>query len=177
MNFLNIAIILIVVSVALVALIRKNLEQRIVSRKLRSIFINEAYDLIAKPEFPEAHAKMLVGMSAMPGGWITRVMVMLMIRNLFWSSSKVKKHDGPKIEQVPKSLQKKFVLAMLAFSLSDSYRCVIFGRIYRTTNNWLTDAIEEPKGDVYAHATSNVIGQVVEMQSRKAILQKELQAA
>lgn len=177
MNFLNIAIILTLASVALVLLIRKNLEHRTASRKLRAIFISEANDLVGKPEFPEDIARMLVGMSALPGGWATRFFVLSMIKNLFWVSKNTTDKDALKIDQIPKQLQKKFVLAMLAFALSDSYRCVIFGRIFRTTNNWLTDAIKEPKVDIYAHATRDVIGQVFQMQSRKSAVDKELQLA
>ena len=167
MNVFVTAITLIAIALGLVFLVRTNLENRAAARKLREVFIAQAHDLVAKPEFPDAHAKLLIGMASIPQGWATRYFVTRLAGELLWAGKRTNNGDLPKLEQVPQQLQKKFVLAMLAFTLSDSYRCVIFGRIFRATNSWLHDAVQEPKPDVNAHATRNVIVQVAQMSNRK----------
>lgn len=167
MGFLGTAGLLVAVAVALIWIIRTNLEQREVSRQLRTIFIAEASDLIGKPEFPDRHAKMLAAMSGFPQGWSTRFIVLTLLKRMLVGEGKATS-DGPSIEQVPHQLRKKYVLAMLAFALSDSYRCVLFGRIFRATNTWISSAIAEPKEDVNAHATKAVIDQVSLASARKA---------
>jgi hypothetical protein len=168
MSFVGTATALVAVSAGLVFVIRKNLEQRALARKLREIFIQEANDLVAKAEFPEAHARLLINMASIPQGWMTRFLVAALAKELFFGKSARKRRDAPSLEQVPPNLRKKFVLAILAFTLSDSYRCVIFGHVMRATNNWLGDAVREPKADVNAHATRNVIEQVAQIPSRQA---------
>ena len=176
MSFLSAAMVLIAVSIALVVMIRKNLSQRETARKFRTIFIAQANDLVAKPDFPEKHARMLTEMSAIPQGWITRYFVASLAKNLFFGSSK-KKIDAPSLDQVPDQYLNKYVLALLSLALSDSYRCVILGRIFRITNSWIGEAIEEPKPDVRAHATRIVIEQVVQYGERKGLSTRELVAA
>lgn len=167
MGFLGTAILLVAVAVALIWIVRTNLAHRQLSRNLRVIFINEASDLIGKPEFPDRHAKMLAGMAGIPQGWSTRFLVLTLFKRMLFGETNVGS-KGPNIEQVPPQLRKKYVLAMLAFTLSDSYRCVFFGRIFRATNSWISAAIEEPKGDVDAHATKAVIEQVTLVSARKS---------
>jgi hypothetical protein len=167
MGFLETAGLLVAVAVVLIWAIRTNLEQREISRHLRTIFITEASDLIGKPEFPDRHALMLAGMSALPQGWATRFFVLTLFKQFLFSEKK-KRSTGPNFEQVPHQLRKKYVLAMLAFALSDSYRCVFFGRIFRATNSWISEAVEEPKEDINAHATKVVIEQVSLASSRKS---------
>lgn len=161
MGFVGTAAVLVVVSAGLVFVIRKNLEQREIARRLREIFIQEATDLVAKPELPDKHARQLVNMASIPQGWITRLFVLRFVKHLFFGpSERTRRPDAPRLEDVPSALRKKYVLAILAFTLSDSYRCVIFGHVFRATNDWLGDAVKEPKSDVDAHATRNVIDQV-----------------
>lgn len=176
MEFWGTAIILVAVAAGLVALIRKNLEQRDLSRRLRTIFISEANDLVGKPEFPSAHAQMLVSMAGFPEGWVTRFFVANLVRRLLIGRSD-RVTSGPKMEQVPFNLRKKYVLAMLSFALSDSYRSVIFGHIFRATNSWLTEAIKEPKGDISAHATQTVIEQVSQASVKRSTHKESEMAA
>lgn len=168
MGFVGIAAVLLLVSVGLVAIIRKNLAQRELSRKLRATFIQEANDLVSKSDFPAAHARLLISMSSLPEGWATRLYVTYLATQLLGFSKSRPRAGAPKIDQVPPHLRKKFVVAMLAFALSDSYRAVIFGHIFRSTNSWITDALSEPKADVEAHATRNVIERVVQVQALKS---------
>jgi len=176
MSFLTAAVVLTAIAAALVLLIRKNLEQRDTARKLRAIFIAEANDLVAKPDFPAKHARMLTEMSAVPQGWITRYFVFKLTKELFGGKANVRV-EAPSINQVPDQYLQKYVLAILALALSDSYRCVIFGRIFRTTNQWIVDAIEEPKPDVRAHATRIVVEQVAQYGERKALSSREFAVA
>lgn len=169
MGFVGNAAVLLLVSAGLVTMIRKNLAQRELSRKLREIFIQEASDLVAKADFPAAHARLFIGMSSLPEGWATRLHVSYLFAELIGISKKRSRADAPSVEQVPAHLRKKFVVAMLAFALSDSYRAVIFGHIFRATNRWITDAVREPQTDVEAHATRNVIEKVVQVQARKSV--------
>lgn len=166
MGFLVTAAILVAVSVVLVLLVRKNLEHRQKSRKLRELFVSEASDLVAKPEFPAVHAEFLIGMASIPQGWATRFYVTTLGKRLL-SRKGNSRGTAPNIEQVPKQLRKKYVVAILAFALSDSYRCVIFGRIFRATHSWLGEALREPKPDVDAHATRAVIEQVSNASAHK----------
>lgn len=174
MSFINIAVVMAAGFFALVLLIRKNLQQRETSRKLRQIFIAEAEDLVGKPDFPQRYAEMLVDAADIPQGWLTRFFVFKLVKELFWGRTNRGKEYNLKIEEIPTSLQRKYVLAILALALSDSYRCVIFGRVFRATNSWIGDAVREPKPDVNAHATRDVIQQVAQMQLRKGIGQREL---
>lgn len=162
----GVAAILVAVAAALIWLVRTNLQQREISRRLRIVFIAEAGDLIGKPEFPDAHARMLASMASIPQGWATRFFVIALAKRLLFGESSAGT-DGPRLEQVPSNLRRKYVLAMLAFVLSDSYRCVIFGRIFRATNSWIGAAVDEPKEDVNAHATKVVIEQVSRASARK----------
>ncbi|HCJ20252.1 MAG TPA: hypothetical protein DHV64_01685 [Erythrobacter sp.] len=166
MGFWSTAAVLVAVSVALVALVRKNLEQRELARKLRDVFIAEANDLVAKPEFPDEHAKLFINMASIPQGWATRFYVATLAKRLFFGRRE-RASAAPKFDSVPQSLRKKYVLAMLAFALSDSYRCVVFGHIFRATNSWLGEAVKEPKRDVNAHATRIVIDQVSQASARR----------
>jgi hypothetical protein len=176
MAFLYTTVVLTVVSVGLILMIRKDLRQREIARKLRTTFIAQADDLVAKPDFPDKHARMLTEMAAIPQGWITRYFVIILVKNLFWSSPK-DTIDAPSLDQVPEQYLKKYVIALLALALSDSYRSVIFGRIFRTTNSWIVAAIEEPKSDVRAHATRIVIEQVAQYGGRKWLSHRELALA
>src|SRR3546814_1468561 len=135
MSFVGTATVLIGVSVGFVLLVRKILDHRERARALRAIFISEANDLVGKPEFPDSHARLLIGMAAIPPGWATRYFVFRLVRDLFWARKKSSARNLPRLEQVPTNLQRKFVLAMFAFALSDSYRCVIFGRVFRTSRS------------------------------------------
>lgn len=163
MSVLGTAIVLIGVSAGLVSLIRTNLNQRQHARKLRAIYIAEANDLVGKPDFPDAHARLLVDMATLPPGWVTRYFVFRLVKDLFRAPKKARRRDAANLGQIPVHLQKKFVLATLAFALSDSYRCALLGRIFRASNNWIVDAVREPKPDVNAHATQIVIERVAQV--------------
>ena len=177
MGYAGLAAVLIAVSAGVVFLIRKNLAQRERARALRTMFIEQANDLVAKPEFPDAHARMLIDMSSLPEGWATRLFVARLAKHLFFGQSgRTRAVAAPKLDQVPHGLRRKYVLAILAFALSDSYRCVIFGHIFRATNSWLNDAVKEPKSDVDAQATRNVIDQVAQMPTHRKVRQRELAA-
>ncbi len=163
-SFVTTSLILIAVAVGLVLLVRRNLNQRALSRKFREIFITAASDLVSKHDFPDAHAKHLVTMAAVPQGWLTRVMVLLMFRDMIWGRSGQRKpSSGPKLEQVPPHLRALYIRAIFSFLIGDSFRCALFGRVVRSTHRWLFDAIAEVKHDVNAHATREIVEQVAQV--------------
>ena len=89
-SFLATSAVLTIVAAGLVLIIRRNLRQRATARKFRQIFIATADDLVGKAEFPDAHARHLVSMAAIPQGWLTRFMVLQMVRRMaFGESEKV----------------------------------------------------------------------------------------
>lgn len=177
MSFAITAAVLVAGSAGLVLLARKNLEHRELARRLRDIFLSEANDLVSKAEFPDAHARQLVDMAALPEGWVTRFFVVRLAKRMFFGRNSRRRSDTPRMEQVPPALRRKYVLAMLAFALSDSYRCVIFGHIFRAANGWLDAAVREPKRDVDAHATQEVIEQVSQVRAPKWQRERELLSA
>lgn len=154
---------LVVLSVwlGLVLLIRRNLRQREKARRYRTVFVSVAEDLISKPEFPDRHAKNLAEMSAFPEGWITRFMVIILLKEMLVGKSR-RRRGPPKfnVEDVPQNLRVKYVVAIFAFALGDSYRCAILGRMWRAANPWVGEAIDSPKVDVNAHATTRMVDQV-----------------
>lgn len=158
------------VSIGLVLLVRRNLRQRAIARRLRKVFISLAEDLVSKPEFPEAHARQLVEFSAIPSGWLTRFAVFVLLKQIFTGSGvRSKTRDKPKVEQVPENLRAKYVMAILAFALSDSYRCAILGRVWRGANPWIIEAVRNVKPDVNAHATRSVVEQVARVHAPKHV--------
>lgn len=163
-SFVTISLILIAVAVGLVLLVRRNLKQRALARKFREIFITTASDLVGKHDFPDAHAQQLVTMASVPQGWLTRVMVFVMIRDLIWGrSGKPRSSKGPKLEQVPPHLRALYITAIFSMLIGDSFRCALFGRVVRSTHRWLFDALAEVKPDVNAHATKEVVEQVAQV--------------
>jgi len=159
-NFVGTSLILVLVSVGLVLLVRRNLRQRELARKLRDIFVSAAEDLVGKADLPDAHARQLMMSAAIPGGWITRYMVYMLFRQIVFGTNASQGSNKLSITKVPPQLRAKYVTALLALVLSDSYRCAILGRIWRGANNWIFDAIKEVKPDVDAHATKFVVEQV-----------------
>ncbi len=164
------ALTVILVSVGLVLLIRRNLRQRVLARRLRALFLSTAEDLIGKPEFPDRHARQLFEFSAIPGGWLTRYAVFVLLRQILTGKGPRRLHkDAPTFEQVPPQLRAKYVTAVLAFALSDSYRCAILGRIWRGANAWIMDAVNDVQPDVNAHATRSVVDQVGRVHAPKHV--------
>jgi len=159
MSFLATTAILLLIWVSVVGLVRRNLRQRDDARKFRAIFETEASDLIGKAEFPDAHARQLLVMSKIPGGWLTRFMLFAILKQTILGRP-VRRAAGPQIDQVPRQLQAKYVIALLAFILSDSYRCALFGRVIRGIYPWLRQALAEVKPDIHAHATRSVADQI-----------------
>lgn len=145
--------------------LHRNLERREHSRRLRAQFFSLADDLVGKPELPLAHAGMLVAMSAIPAGWLTRFMVGRFFYELAAGNSDVK--SPLSIEHVPVNLRAKYVLALLSFVMSDSYRCAFAGPVFRRANSWIGKAILEIKPDVNAHATQVVTSQMAEFRAFK----------
>lgn len=158
MQFLGSALILIMVSLGLVGLIHRNLRQRDDARMHRKKFISIADDLISKAELPDAAARFLVTLASVPGGWLTRAMAWMVIREIF-TGQRVRNKDPIRLETIPEHLRVKFVVAILSIALSDSYRCALLGRIWRGANPWVLDAIGDPKPDANAHATRHVVEQ------------------
>lgn len=161
MTFLAIStVILALVWAGLVLLVRRNLRQRQRARDLRAQFIALADELVGRPGFPDAHAQQLVRMASLPQGWLTRFMVVVLLKQMLFGRGVSSRRGLPKIGQVPKALREKYVVAMLSFVLSDSYRCAILGRVVRGTYSWIGEALNEVAPDVNAHATRKVVEQI-----------------
>lgn len=167
--YITCSLIVAVVSTCLILLIRRNLRQRGLAREFRAIFIAEANDLIGKPEFPDEHARHLIEFAAIPQGWITRYMVMVLIRGMFTGHSVKPRSNSLKLDQVPHNLRAKYVMAILALGLSDSYRCALLGRIWRGAYGWVPQAVKQVKPDVEAHATRLMVGQMFNVQADKQV--------
>ncbi|MFL6726826.1 MAG: hypothetical protein ACJ8FS_09975 [Sphingomicrobium sp.] len=159
------SLVVIIVSVGLVLLIRRNLRQRPMARRFRASFIRLADELVGNPDFPEPHAKQLVTIAKFPEGWLTRVMVALLLRQIVLGKAK-KTADKTPIEKVPEHLRATYVAALFALAIGDSYRCALLGRIWRGANAWILDAVKEPDPDVNGHAARRVIQQVSNVQRR-----------
>ena len=161
MGFFLSAAIIIAASACIVMLVRRSLGDRETARKLRAAFISIANDLVGKPEFPDAHARQLVTLASVPEGWLTRYMVMVLFKEMLTGSKTGKRSaQSPRLEQLPDTLRAKYVTALLAYALSDSYRSALCGRIWRGAYSWIPDAVQEVKPDVNAHATRNVVEQM-----------------
>ena len=141
------------ISLALVLLLRRNLRQRTLARKLRAIFIATVDDLVGKPELPDAHSRQLAEFAAIPEGWITRYAVFAFLKAIVTGRRTFGVSGAPRLEQVPHNLRPKYVTAILALALSDSYRCALLGRIWRGAYGWVGEAVKEVKPDLNAHAT------------------------
>lgn len=174
MNHLALAsLTVVVISAVLIGLIRRNLRQRPRARELRAIFIAMADDLVSKPELPDAYAKQLAELAAVPGGWITRLMLMMSAKRVFTGTGLETEADLP-LSGVPDQLRPKYVVAVLALTLSDTYRCAILGRIWRGTNAWVVDLFNESKrpdvkSDVNAHATRQMVGQITNVHAPRQL--------
>lgn len=175
MDFLATVIVLVGVWAGLVAVVRRNLQQREVARRLRARFIAIANDLVSKAEFPDAHARQLVELSRVPGGWLTRFMVCAFVMRIF--GRPLRRGSGPTIEGVPVHLRAKYVEALLAFTLGDTYRCALLGRIVRGVYSWMADALNEIKPDVNAHATRVVVEQIGQVRKKAIPIERELVCA
>lgn len=154
---------LILIAAGLVLLIRRNLRQRPKARALRARFVAIADDLVGKPDFPDAAARQLVILTSFPEGWLTRFLVLMIFREmLFGNRSRRRPRPASAIsfDQIPAALRPKYVMAIIAFILSDSHRCALFGHVLRAVLPWLVDTIQEVKPDVNAHATRRVVEQV-----------------
>lgn len=161
MNFYALAsAIVIIVSIGLVLLVRRNLRQRTTARRFRAIFISAAEDLVSKPDFPAEHAKQLADAAAIPQGWITRFMVVSLLKEMFLGKSSNDPLRTLSFEKVPKHLRTKYVVAIFSLALGDSYRCALLGRLWRGANLWVLQGVKEPKVDVDAHATRRMVEQV-----------------
>ena len=159
-SFVMTSIILTLAFAGVVLMIRRNLRQRENARKLRDLFISTANDLVGKPEFPEAHARQLVEMASLPQGWLTRFMMFRFVSNAMFGEKPRSKASATSLEHVPHNLRALYITAIFAFLLSDSYRCALLGRVVRSMNSWLFDALEEARPDVNAHATRAVVNLV-----------------
>lgn len=166
--YISAAIIAVAVSSGLVFVIRRNLADREKSRHLRAIFVAAAGDLVGKPELPDAHARQLVMLANIPEGWLTRFMVLVLLKRMLVGAGQRRTQGIPIFDQVPANLRPQYVTALLSFALSDSYRCAIFGQIWRAAYGWVGDAVKEIKPDVNAHATRTVVEQMSSMPSRRA---------
>jgi hypothetical protein len=149
-------------------MIRRNLRQRPKARELRTLFITTLNDLVGKPDFPDAHARQLVQMAALPQGWLTRFMVFQLVKSAVFGERNRRKTPALSFEHVPHHLRALYVTAIFAFLWSDTYRCALFGRVVRSLNSWIMDAIQEVKPDVNAHATRSVVNLVNQVQAPKA---------
>lgn len=145
-----------------ILLIRRNLGQRARARHFRQIFVTAADDLIGKAELPDAHARQLLLLVGAPLGIGTRIMVLLtLFRALTGKRVLADSKGDSSLERVPQQLLEKYVRAILAFIISDSYHSAFFGPIFRAGNGWIFDAIREVKPDVRAHATKHIVASVV----------------
>ena len=159
MSFVLEAVVVVAVTAGLVASVRRNLRHRPKARKLRNLYVSIADDLVGKPEFPDAHARLLAEVSAIPEGWLTRAMVFILLKEMIFGKGK-KSPPRFRLDDVPPELQVKFATAVLALVLSDSYRCAVLGRLWRGANLWVIDAVKEPRPDANAHSTRRVVEQV-----------------
>lgn len=166
--FLEASLVVIVVSTFLVQLVRRNLRQRPMARRYREMYVRFANELVGDTRFPDAHAKQLVGVTKLPEGWLTRFMVAKLLHEMILG--KDSKPKGPPFDEVPPELRAKYIAALLALAIADSYRCALLGRVWRGANLWVLDAVEQPKPDVNAHATRRVIEQVSSVRPRHARL-------
>lgn len=159
-SFVASCLAVLIISAGLVLLIRRNLRQREAARRWRNTFMSLASDLVSKPEFPEAQAKQLTMLAVIPGGWLTRYMVAVLFRRMITGHEPKSSASKIELEQIPVALRTKYVAAIFAVAISDSYRCALLGRIWRGAYSWTFEAAGNAKPDVTAHATRSVISQV-----------------
>lgn len=163
--FASASLVAVVVSVGLVLLIRKNLRQRPRARELRAVFASIADDIVSKSDLPDAYALQLAELSAVPGGWLTRLMLLMAAKKMITGASSKRASDDLSLSGVPENLRPLYVVAILSLLLSDSYRCAIMGPIWRATNTWVADVFKENtrpdvRADVNAHATRQIVTQI-----------------
>jgi hypothetical protein len=137
---------------------RETLRLRPRARLYRAKFIEAANDLVGKAEFPHGHAEHLLMLASFRPGWVTRGMVLMLAKRAILGGRDRK--GALKFESIPESLRARYVTAILAFALADSYHSAAFGRVFRTINSWMIDGVRDVKPDVGAHATRRVIEQV-----------------
>ncbi|GGZ02581.1 hypothetical protein GCM10011614_17070 [Novosphingobium colocasiae] len=101
-------------------------------------------------------------------------MVFSTIKAMVWGD---KHNPGAKdlsVHRIPVQYRARYVTAIFAFLLSDTYRCALFGRVVRSAIPWLKAAIQEVKPDVNAHATQTIVERVSEYHPAKRFEEREL---
>lgn len=160
MTFFVLLVLLIGAYLLIDSFVRRAIRQRPLARHYRAIFIARADDLVGKPEFPSEHAHFLVYISRCSGGVLTGYMTRELVRRMFTGGSRTNSKINLSVERVPSALRQRYVEALLAFILSDSYFSVFYGPIYRAANPWIKYALKEVKPDVDAHATRAVVDEL-----------------
>lgn len=139
----------------------RNLRRRKLARQIAETFFAIADDLVGKEEFPKEHAALLVTMSSLRPGMLTRFVVVKFLVGLFTGMPPAMPKSPLSIDRVPHNLRKQYVRAMLSFIISDSFRCALLGPVFRRANGWIEQALKEIEPDVNAHATRAVTDQIV----------------
>ena len=161
MSYLIAAAIMIALTVAIYKLVERNLAEREVARNYRKVFLEAAHKLVANENFPKDRAELLISLAGSRPGWITRTMMFLMLKRAFVGRP-ASGMGSQWLKRLPQETHTTFAVAVIAFSLADSYHCALLGRFFRAAYPWLDELTRAPETtDVNAQATSRVVYEVI----------------
>lgn len=161
MAFIVISLLLIAATYGFYRLIERNLAERHRARAYRAIFLRTAEELIVDPTLPRDKAALLVSLGSLRPGWVTRAQMLLMLkRGLVGRTSAGQ--GSAWLNRLPEDTHLRFAVAVIAFSLADSYHCAFLGRMYRAAMPWLDDMTQTPtNADANSAATTRVVYDVI----------------
>ena len=167
MGFLIGAATMIALTYGFYKLVERNLAEREVARHFRRVFLTMTEELVNDEAFPENKARLLVTLAGLRPGWVTRAMVLLMLKRAL--VGRTSSGQGSEwMKRLDDETLTKFAVAVLAFSLADSHHCAFFGRFYRAAYPWMEELTQSPSpADVHSSATSRVVYDVIHQAPRE----------